>query len=281
MAVFCAAAFAATWLGFWLLSWQPESTPFTVLVFVTLGSHVAVVLLLGLGLHRDFFSLFFQIVAMYVIVVLRGIPLYSEGPSLRQWIRSVHRVSLIVFVLGFVWLMMMGYAISTRQEPRWAESIVYNIYFSVLLFILFLSIVQNRERLFRQVHVTPQRFVVDEFDFSELLGTVNLRILYHMVETGDSPVTCSHLRGYLSPTDEAARDRECSECLSKNYKASLCAPYRNLANRVRDIRKLLESADVGTIVSPENKMRVLTEGWRLRLFEGVHVHRRGPAAPAP
>ena len=51
----------------------------------------------------------------------------------------------------------------------------------------------------------------------------------------------------------------------------LCPKYKNIYNRILDIKKLFESLGIGTIISPDNKRNILTEGWKLRFFDDIQV----------
>ncbi len=73
----------------------------------------------------------------------------------------------------------------------------------------------------------------------------------------------------------------CARCVEEPLKATGCRTYRRIYKRVNDIRKLLEALEIGTILNPDNKMKVVERGWKLRLFDDVRVsdadYRRAPS----
>lgn len=244
--------------------------------------HLVGLVALGLSLHRDYFTLVFTTVFAFLIVYVSSFRTRHDAktltgpapPAMRDSIRHLVTVVTAVTALVSVWIILMGYAISTRAEPRWAESILYNVYFVVLVVIMVGAISSLRGETRRTVCVAENSFVADGHEFAGVLGEVNLRLLNQfMVSRGES-LQCSQLALAIPSRNEPAVTeirRECEECRRQRYTATNCRRYRNLYNRIRDIRNLLESLEVGTILSPENKMNVVAEGWKLMLFENVAV----------
>ncbi|MBI9105025.1 MAG: hypothetical protein JEY99_21600 [Spirochaetales bacterium] len=199
--------------------------------------------------------------------------LFDSGLQESVRARGIVSISTIFFILWFLWLMLMGYAIVTRQEPRWKESIIYNVYSAVLLLILLIQILNLRARMYRRVVVTSGTIRIDDYDFTEYLGKSNLSIIQAFIHN-KKKVTCSQLISFIEDQKEnndSNMQINCSECIEQGFKVSLCPKYRSLYNRILYIKKLFESLEIGTIISPENKMNILTLGWKLRFFDDIRV----------
>ena len=202
-----------------------------------------------------------------IIFISRKDIVFAE-PIEREGLRYVYRFSLALFILVFFWLCLMGYAISTRQEPRWIESIFYNIYNAMLLIIMYFEIIQLRSRLYRRVVIGSGRITIDRYDFTSFLGEMNLKIVTRLARSAGRNVRCSDLMADISQSGD---DTPCSRCVSESAKATLCPRYKTLYNRILDIKKLFESLEIGTVIYPENKMRIIEEGWKLRLFDDIRL----------
>ena len=79
-------------------------------------------------------------------------------------------------------------------------------------------------------------------------------------------IRCMDLQKFLNGDSE-----ECSLCLESTAKASQCKRYKTLYNRILSIKKILETFEIGTFISPDNKRDILSQGWKLRLFDDVKV----------
>jgi len=178
--------------------------------------------------------------------------------------------------MSFCWIMLMGYAIATRQEPRWAESILYNIYTALLLSGLYLQITQLRAHLFRRVVIGADRIMIDQFDFTSYLRDTNLRIVIRLARHPGRNIRCADLVADILPPGESS---PCFLCVHGSAKASRCPRYKTLYNRILEIKKLFESLEIGTVIYPENKMRIVEEGWKLRFFDDIRVIQQTKITP--
>ena len=131
-----------------------------------------------------------------------------------------------------------------------------------------------RSRMYRRVFITADTIRIDNYDFTEFLGKVNLNIIHTFILNHNKNVTCSLLISCLTDRDQnnsSSNKWDCEECLSSESKVTLCPKYKTIYNRILDIKKLFESLEIGTIISPDNKMNILTEGWKLRFFDDIRV----------
>ncbi len=131
-----------------------------------------------------------------------------------------------------------------------------------------------RSRMYRRVFITSDTIRIDNYDFTEFLGKVNLNIIHTFILNHNKNVTCSLLISCLNDRnqdDTLTNILDCEECLSNERKVTLCPKYKTIYNRILDIKKLFESLEIGTIISPDNKMNILAEGWKLRFFDDIRV----------
>jgi hypothetical protein len=178
--------------------------------------------------------------------------------------------NLVVFVFTGAWIALMGYAISTRQEPRWAESIIYNIYNTVFIFLLAVTTVDLRIRGQRTVVVSDASLHIDRYNFTEYFtGTAGILVRAFLRSQGRT-LTCREIAAKAGEDTESGPN-SCSACLEARWKVTRCKHYRNIYNMTLDIKRMLETLEIGTIVSPQDRSRVKEDGWKLRLFVGVRV----------
>ena len=140
--------------------------------------------------------------------------------------------------------------------------------------MLFIHLLKFRSRMYRRVYITSNKIMIDNYDFTKFLGKVNLNIIHSFILNQNKNITCSLLISCLSNGDQdnpSLNKWDCEECLNRESKVTLCPKYKTIYNRILDIKKLFESLEIGTIISPENKMNILTEGWKLRFFDDIRV----------
>ena len=164
--------------------------------------------------------------------------------------------------------MMMGYAISTRAEPRPIESIIYNIYNLALVVILFLSGNRLEKAGTHEVVSSPGSLSLDGKDITAEFGAKKTAILNEFASAPNRTLKCGDIRLSLNSADT---NPECARCSMETTKAALCKQYRTTYNVVLELKKILELLGIGTIAAGENRRHILTEGWQLVLFENVRV----------
>ena len=229
---------------------------------------------LGLLVHRDYFSSLFQLVLIYWRLFVFKNSLFTSLHSKKQFYTYLFIINTVIFGLAMVWIMFMGYAIATRQEPRWAESIVYNAYNLVLIFILGAVSLRLQLRRFRIITVSGDNLYIDNWNFSSYFGEIDKKIVLLFLHSRNE-ITCSvideHVRDGMHEGRGKATKWECNDCLEQDFTATRCPKYKNIYNRILNIKKLFESLEIGTLISPQNKRQIKTEGWKLRLFDDVRV----------
>jgi len=164
----------------------------------------------------------------------------------------------------------MGYAIVTRDEPRPVESLVYNVYNLVLVFLLLVVSRRLRYKATTSVDTEPDALRVNDKDFSQLFGAKKTRLVNAFASAEDRRLCCPDIQRILRQ-DDGKKDDACERCRDGAMKATLCVRYRTTYNLVLDLKKNLESIEVGTITSNGNRRNILAEGWKLVLFENVRI----------
>ena len=111
----------------WILS-SKAILPFLISLVLLESFMVMMSLYAGVNLHRDFFTASFQ----YILGVPALVLFYLQGKSAPQLNKSARRTmgqaGYILSAFYTEWIMLMGYAIATRAEPRPIESIFYNLF---------------------------------------------------------------------------------------------------------------------------------------------------------
>lgn len=244
------AACAEFALGWFFLAQKYRRRALLFLVLFALAG-VASDIAMGFLIHRDFFSAFF----MRIIQVILG-GLYASGYLAPRPLHGGSRRFLFFFalassILWTLWLMLMGYALVVRAEPRWGEAISYNFYNSGLAALLYALCFRLSLEPRRLLRAERERFLVDGIDFSPILGKGACTAAYYLVNRGGR-VSCADI-----VLGEYGRD--CRGCA--RVKASACPDYRNIYNSLRLFRCVLDVMRLGSVVSAANKNKIVEEGW--------------------
>jgi hypothetical protein len=224
----------------------------------------------GLTIHRDFFTAAFQYILCIPAAIMFCIRRSTASSMTKASFRLLGNAGYILAGFYTEWLMLMGYAISTRAEPRVFESIVYNIYNLVLILVLFGASWQMKQRSFSRVEVGMQTLLVNGKDISGMVGPKKARLLHEFATAEDRRLRCPEIQAILRPgePDSAA---DCATCGNETVKAAQCGRYRTTYNSVLDLKKMLEFLEIGTITTSANRRNILTDGWKLVLFEFVRL----------
>ncbi|MCX7023360.1 MAG: hypothetical protein NT080_01920 [Spirochaetes bacterium] len=265
-----------------------------------------IVLTTGLGLvHQDYSVHWFQLVCAFMYILNTRLDLIVPERSYRGAARTLFSASLLLFLAMCVWIMIAGFSIVSRIEPRLNESIWYNSYNAIFIPVQAVAILRLRTEGYRTVRLGVTGFSVDGHDFSGYLGAVNAGLAREFLGNAGAELNCAALvssvnRGIRDngdsrpdrldaatddlrdlqetgnpgddPNDSATLpDAACAGCLVEPLKATGCRTYRKVYKRVNDIRKLFEALEIGTVLNPDNKMKIVERGWKLRLFDDVRV----------
>lgn len=228
----------------------------------------------GLTVHRDFFTAAFQYALALPLAFLIGARRTRERG---MPVAALSRAGYVLSAFYAQWIMMMGYAISTRAEPRPIESIVYNVYNLVLAIALFLASRSLGLSGKHAVETEQDSLFVDGKDVTPAIGTRKARVLHAFAGAPGRTLRCPELQLALVG-DAASLAEECRSC-GADTKAASCGRYRVTYNGILELKKMLEFLEVGSIASGPNRRLVLSEGWRLILFEGIRLSSKKNKAP--
>jgi hypothetical protein len=228
----------------------------------------------GTTIHRDFLAFTTPAVLIFFTIFLYRIGDLEIITNRAVVFPRLARTATIVFALWIGWIMMMSYAIVTRTEPRWIESIAYNLGNGVLGLVMLYTGTTLYDRAKRTVRFQGDGWYLDDRIVSSLVSPQEQQILHVLFSEPEHPITCSNLIRLLriGREDNTDADQECRKCLTEQWTASQCSTYRNLKNRIGDIKKYLELLQIGTIVPvSENPRHIKESGWRLRVFDDVRI----------
>ncbi len=233
----------------WYLSRLQKVVFFLINLFVQCLIIVSICIYLGLCLHRDYFSGIFIIITIYYSIFISKIDIFKSG---KLFYKSIHFFTAIIIIVIFTWLLLMGYSIVKREEPRWIESIFYNVYFLFLIVVLYYKNFKISYLIKRIIKIKGDEIYIDGFSLSDILGKEYLKILKTFIEC--KKANCFILNQRISNSNVGCTEN----CDNKPHQ---CNYYRNLYNKINFLKKILELLRLGTIKNPDNKMLIKEEGW--------------------
>ena len=256
-----------------VLRWIFSNTaliPFLISLVLLEAFMVMLSLYAGVNLHRDFFTASFQ----YILSVPAMVLFYLQSTSAPQINKSTRRImgqaGFILSILYTEWIMMMGYAISTRAEPRPIESIFYNVFNLALVLILFFCSHQIKKSSLTIIEIDKETLLINTRDITSIAGPKKTLLLYEFASTPERRLRCSDIQKIMH-SDTADITTDCNLCAEEKQKAAQCSQYRTTYNTVLQLKKLLEFMEIGSITSSDNRRNILTEGWKFVLFENVKI----------
>jgi Predicted nucleoside-diphosphate sugar epimerases len=249
---------------------------FAALLAIFTASLVAGAIVLGGTLHRDFFTAAFQFLIGAAIALLFRVYARSEPGKRLERDVAIGKGGVILAAFYAEWVMLMGYAIATRAEPRPVEALVYNVYnLGQILAMLYLARNIDR-RTHHLLMLSEQAILVDGRDIVPVIGRSQAEMLRAFARAPGTVLTCPEIQSILRAGEgqTPSEDSGCAACAESGTKAALCAKYRSTYNNLLELKRLLEFLEIGDIVAPANRRKVLSEGWRFSLFEGARIEHR-------
>jgi len=232
--------------------------PFSLMLVGTGSLLIGLTVFSSVYIHRDFFTATFQYILSLPAVFLFHLWVAPNTSIQKSTLRSLSTAGFILAVLYSQWIMLMGYAIATRAEPRPIESLVYNVYNLLLVWVVILTSRRIREKSGHTVFTTGSALRIGDKDVTPILGSKKTRLFYLFASAPNRRLRCAEIQ-------------DCADCDEKTAKATLCPRYRNTYNMILDLKKILEFLEIGTITTALNRRDILSEGWRLVLFENVRM----------
>lgn len=238
---------------------------------------VAASIWLGVSAHRDFFTAAFQYLFAVPTCILYHVAFSAPNPMKKSLQRGLANACLVIAFFYTEWIMLMGYAIATRAEPRPIESLIYNVYNLGQDCVVILLSRMARLRTFHTLDISGEGLSIDGRDMANMLSPKEAHMLRAFAAAPDRSLTCGELQRLFRerPSNVApAAEDSCAGCSEQTTKAALCPKYRSTYNGVLNLKRILEFLEIGSITAPGNKRRVLAEGWKLSLFEDVRIAQR-------
>ena len=255
--------------------------PFLAAASATCFSLIAISAIAGILLHRDFFTAAFQYVVTYPLVLILYARFIRRAAAEKASAKLLANTGLFVAGFHMEWIMLMGYAIATRAEPRPIESMIYNLYNILLTTFLFFVSRSLKRTTISTLSVSPKGMKLGEKDISSLAGNKRTRLLHAFATAEERRLRCPDIQrllhgagsGEAQESDGKAEHSgpDCARCDPESAKAAQCGRYRSTYNSILELKKLIEFLEIGTIVSGENRRHVLEDGWRLVPFEGARI----------
>jgi hypothetical protein len=250
-----------------------RQTFFLVALSFTFAAIVAASVIMGSLVHRDFFTAGFQYLLGALIAVMYRRSIWPRSsPGFNQAsMRALSKAGIFASIFYVEWIMLMGYAIATRAEPRPIESLLYNVYNLAQVIALFVTSRWVERNTFHTVRLEGESLTIDGRDIVPVLGPKKTAIFGILARAPDRRLRCREIQElFRDETDEGVPER-CRACTEETTKVALCAKYRNTYNSILELKRVLEFLEIGTITTPENKRRILSDGWKLALFENTRL----------
>ncbi len=251
----------------------PSTRRFVTTAVPTVVLLTALAVLSGTRLHRDFYSAAFQYILTAPAVLLAFFVAGNgaNGRTERSTLIALSRGGVVLSVLYAQWIILMGCAIAVRLEPRPLQAMVYNLYNLALVLLLFFLSRAAGNSAYRTLLIRHRQAYADGKDLALLVGDRKAALIALFALAPDLTLRCPELQALSEGVlPEADRDR-CDACSEREAKATLCPKYRNTYNSILEIKKALEFLEIGTITAPDNKRKVLEQGWKLRLFRNARI----------
>jgi len=274
--VFAILVFAFPFLAVWSLFRLLDRRVFFGASVLLVAALVFLSVLAGNRIHRDFYSAAFMYIMATPVLVLYYVQwVQPTAPISKGALAAFSTSGFILSVFYSQWIILMGYAIATRAEPRPMQALAYNLY-NLVLVLLLLSLSRSiRKETYHTLLVTSNSVTVDGRDLSSYVGKKKTDLVAAFASAPDRTLRCPEIQAILVEGPINQDDPSCETCGGTDTKATLCKKYRNTYNNILDLKKLLEFLEIGTITAPDNKRKVLAEGWKLNLFENARVVVRG------
>jgi hypothetical protein len=250
-----------------------RQTFFIVALSFTFAALVAASVILGSLVHRDFFTAGFQyLLGALIAVMYRRSTRPRSSPGFNPAsMRALGRAGLFASVFYVEWIMLMGYAIATRAEPRPIESLLYNVYNLAQVLALFVTSRWVERNALHTVRLEGGSLTIDGRDIVPVLGPKKAAIFDILARAPDRRLRCREIQELFRDEAEEGVPVRCRACTEETTKVALCAKYRNTYNSILELKRVLEFLEIGTITAPENKRRILSDGWKLALFENTRL----------
>ena len=233
------------------------------------------ILSVGIFFYTDYLrSAFHAICGLYLILLYKQ-DFFRQMTINKDRMKFLFAFTLYISIAGLVWVILYGYYGIILKAPGTKNWILFNLYSLGYLFIGLDAVFFMKSKLFTQVRITSDSLFIDDIDYSQLLGQKDIQVLRLFIQNNQYKTSCSVIsKELLLDKNENGIIKliDCETCIKEKQKATLCPYYRRIYNQVLKIKKFLETMGIGTILSPQNKMNIIRDGWILHIFENIRIN---------
>jgi hypothetical protein len=268
-------AFILAFLSYFLLFFARNPKTLRICFPLAFAWMTAFSLYLGIAYHPDFLKILFMILEGGFVVVIYRVEILWPVKDRKKALKFLSDSAIIGAGAYFLWIILLAYAAIVRMHPEKVKFICMNVYGTVMVAVLVFTIKRARDFDYRIVQISKNKIILDQYDFTEFFGDVDFEVISFFL-SHDHKATCGDIVSSVANADRSrkasgTKNPQCDSCTRETNKASMCPAYKNIYNRVHNLKKLLESMKIGTILTPENKFNIRDEGWRLFFFDDVKL----------
>lgn len=198
-------------------------------------------------------ALIFMVSFSKIERIQRGMDLRSKAPGALFWLLWFYMAVLVVFknpqAQGFHEITMMDYSFLMADR--------------LLLIALFLFSVKIYSLPSKALEIQRDSLRFNQEALPGEISQENFLLLKAFLMDPNGVLLCNQAMGLLSPQEKGICQESC--------KPSACRHYQRIYKRIQVIRRYVETAGIGSILSPQRHQSSREEGWRLVFFEDVYV----------
>ncbi len=244
---------------------EPRRFTYGLRILASLTIQLVLAFLASTYLHRDFLTIVFQDIAIHYALFLDAAPRYKSRIYL-MFSDRLFAFTLAIVAFFLVWIALMGYGIMSRSEPRWIPSIGYNVLNLGICCFIGIANLYLKTGYRREVSVSGDGLFLDNLDILPLISPAARPLAsYFILHAGGKALVCHDAQTLMG---SAECDLDCG-------KATTCAGYRYLYNRVHEVRKVFAALKIGSICAPENRKVILEQGWIFVPDASIRITRSG------
>lgn len=235
---------------------------FFILLFTSAAVNVIFAVAFSLLINRDYFTIPFQIVIIHYIAFVSKYQIVSLKSF---YIKTAQIVSYIAISALLLWEIIVGYSIMTRTEPRWLESIFYNIYNLGLIVILCYNAINFSYTKKIKLVFSDKSIFLSDIDMTKVLNEDYVSLVKSMLNNKN--------KCYEIFNAEAKFQKNCEKCLKDNLPVESCEKFNILYDKIENIRKIMSFLRIGKIIVPINKDRLKYDGWKVVLSKDLIIEK--------
>ncbi len=204
------------------------------------------------------FSFALKNMAVFTILQLLRFPAL-EGDRNPERLRRLLSGS-IFWLIWFYMVMLVAF-----PGPVLSGSMVFAVLDRLLLVLLFAGALIFHSLRPKNLLVKDDEVYFEGRRLESGLSEANMRILSGFLSAPEGVLLCGDISALIGDGKDSCGDGGC--------KPSMCRRYQSIYKRIQVLRRHLETAGIGTIISPDRKPDSYTQGWRFAPYEDVLIRR--------